>query len=78
MRKENEGGISDGVLTPGCKVSVNLYVAGIGGRLPHTKGSEDEDRKYAGGGNLSRHIFRLSFRQSSTKFDRGHDRSIET
>jgi len=49
MRKENEGGISDGVLTPGCKVSVDLYVAGIGGRLPHTKGSEDEDRKYAGG-----------------------------
>jgi hypothetical protein len=48
-RKENEGGISDGVLTPGGKVSVDLYVAGIGGRLPHTKGSEDEDRKYAGG-----------------------------
>jgi len=48
-RMELEGGISDGVLQPGQRVSVDLYVAGINGRLPDTFGKEAEDKKYSGG-----------------------------
>lgn len=46
---EREGGISNNVLTPGQKVSIDLYQSSIPGRLPHTKGHESVSQKYAGG-----------------------------
>ena len=46
---EREGGISNNVLSPGQKVSADLYQSTIPGRLPHTKGQESETSKYSGG-----------------------------
>jgi hypothetical protein len=44
-----EGGLSNNILQPGQRVSVNLYQSSTLGRLPHTKGKEADDEKYCGG-----------------------------
>jgi len=46
---ENAGGLSDKILTPGQRVSCDLYESTVRGRLPHTRGKESDDSKLAGG-----------------------------
>jgi hypothetical protein len=41
--------LSDKILTPGQRISCNLYESTVRGRLPHTRGKESDDSKYAGG-----------------------------
>jgi GAG-pre-integrase domain len=47
--KAQEGGISNNVLQPGQRVSLDLFQSTILGRLPNTKGKESDDEKYSGG-----------------------------
>jgi hypothetical protein len=46
---EQEGTLSEGILEPGQKVSVDLFQSKIPGRLPNTIGQEATHEQYAGG-----------------------------
>jgi hypothetical protein len=59
--RETEGGSSDRVLEAGQKVSVDLYLSSILGRVPHTKREKPDDEKYSGGA-----IFSILHRSSSS------------
>jgi hypothetical protein len=58
---ENLGGLSDKILTPGQRISCDLYESTVRGRLPHTRGKESDDSKYAGGAIFMDVVSKLVF-----------------
>jgi hypothetical protein len=58
---KNEGVLSDGILQPGQRVSIDLYQSTVRGRLPHTRGKESDDDKYCGGAIITDHATGLVF-----------------
>ena len=57
------GGLSDNIIEPGQRVSVNLYVAAAPGRLPNTFGKEKVESQFIGGAIFVDHATRYIFNQ---------------
>ena len=58
-RKELVGGLSNNMLQPGDRVSVDLYQSPTRGRLPDTYGKEKSDKQYTGGAIFIDHATKL-------------------
>ena len=57
--KENEGALSVDIVHSGQRVSVDLYVSAVRGRLPESYGKEKTDKQYTGGAIFVDHKSRL-------------------
>ena len=55
------GGLSDDIITPGQRVSVDLYVSSTPGRLPNTLGKEKISSQFTGGAIFVDHATRYIF-----------------
>jgi hypothetical protein len=58
-RTENEGALSQNILIPGQRASVDLYQSSAKGRLPHTYGKEKDDSQFTGGAIFCDHATKL-------------------
>ena len=58
-----DGGVSEDNVTPGRRVSVDLYVSQEKGRLTHSFGKEPPASQYSGGSIFVNHASRFSFNQ---------------
>ena len=59
VRPENEGALSQNIIIPGQRVSVDLYQSSTKGRLPYTFGKEKESHQYTAGALFLDHATRL-------------------
>ena len=54
---------------PGSKVSIDQYISGLPGRLPHTKGKEKPNKKYSGGTIFFDHATSYIFYNIKSRWD---------